>query len=522
MPSRLQDFALLLLGVLTPLLGQALFLGVPLFSSIMLELTGLAMGAAAVGAFVMGWLGDRGRIALLAVLAFYFLDTTVGGFGLLVSIEPGFFDAVDQGLPVREVIAVLGASAVIVVLFYLLWMIRAHAVPILSAVFAVTLFATFASYATGRGEARGQAAGAVPRSEAPLIVHLVLDGHSAPEALPRDFPGGDEVYDELRAFYRDFGFRLYGRVYSTSNLTKHSLTRMFNYDVGEPGTGDYLTDDGTITENRHFDELAERGYRIVVYQREEPDLCMHPAVAYCRGYDSRGGFRFAQELRADAESRAHDVLIALMLLSHPQSLFHTAADEILRDSTSTPVRAAQPFEALNVMHEVFEHVASAPPGTAIFAHLLVPHRPFALNRDCKASSAEPPVRRLAHEAYFEQTICIYRTLRKMFRRPDVIKALEGATVVIHGDHGSRIGYYDAPVDSSSDLYQLDHYATLFSIRGARQEPAYDLEVVSLQELFHRAMASREPLRAGNADGQGASRAAQALKKLPRAEGDRSP
>jgi hypothetical protein len=60
--------------------------------------------------------------------------------------------------------------------------------------------------------------------------------------------------------------------------------------------------------------------------------------------------------------------------------------------------------------------------------------------------------------------------------------LKDATVIIVGDHGSRISMsHVSETMSRQDL--LDNYATLFSIRAPSVEPGYDLRFVSSQRLF---------------------------------------
>jgi hypothetical protein len=105
------------------------------------------------------------------------------------------------------------------------------------------------------------------------------------------------------------------------------------------------------------------------------------------------------------------------------------------------------------------------------------------------------------------------SLRDMMGRPGVVKALDRATIVIHGDHGARI---DPPRESLADApdeYLLDHLATLFAVREPQSAPGYDLEVTSLQELFHRKLAPDRELRPSNAAAGGAGAVARALEHL---------
>jgi hypothetical protein len=62
----------------------------------------------------------------------------------------------------------------------------------------------------------------------PPIIHLVLDEQIGVEGLPADIAGGADLRDDLRRFYVDFGFALYGRAYSEFSQTWHSMIALLN------------------------------------------------------------------------------------------------------------------------------------------------------------------------------------------------------------------------------------------------------------------------------------------------------
>ncbi len=441
----LKHFALVLIGVMTPFVNQMLFVGMPVFSDIGLELLVASVLLAAIGALIMNLVGVGLRTLLLVILAFYFLDGAVGLKTIvsLIATSLGLSGAElgsGAGALATDAIGVATVAAILGALFWLFWRLRAHAVDMMLSCFGVALAATAASYMISSPSAGARPAfGGASSSDAPLILHLVLDGHIAPEALPREVAGAQAASQDLRQFYEDFGFRLYGRVYSTTDVTRQAVSRMLNYDLsGSIDDNPYL-DDKTIIKNQHFDELARRGYRIWVYQRKHPDLCQHPEVVYCHEYDSRGGFHFAQEARKHASSLPARLLTSVFILTNPRSVTHLVTHRILDKFTAVPISAASPYEALSTMARLFDDVANAPPGTAIVGHILLPHPPFALTEDCEiVAAADESSRRESYQAYFRQMRCVYMSLRDMMGRPGVATALDRATIVIHGDHGARI------------------------------------------------------------------------------------
>jgi len=122
-------------------------------------------------------------------------------------------------------------------------------------------------------------------------------------------------------------------------------------------------------------------------------------------------------------------------------------------------------------------------GELHFAHLLLPHYPYVLLPDCsfrppsewnarndadapQRTSNTPEGRDARYVQYLDQLECVYKDLDRLL---DAIpKELQGdAVVILHGDHGSRIGIVDPDANSaraltSSDL--TDAYSTLFAVR----------------------------------------------------------
>ena len=60
--------------------------------------------------------------------------------------------------------------------------------------------------------------------------------------------------------------------------------------------------------------------------------------------------------------------------------------------------------------------------------------------------------------------------------------LKDAIIVLMGDHGSRLSDgVPSKVAKRQDF--VDHYSTLFSVRRSDQQSAYDLRMISVQQLF---------------------------------------
>lgn len=132
--------------------------------------------------------------------------------------------------------------------------------------------------------------------------------------------------------------------------------------------------------------------------------------------------------------------------------------------------------------------ASAAPGTAIVAHAMLPHHPYALDADCRPVDrpladwieqdtpvADAATRQRHFAEYAAQMLCALRTVRAG------LAGLEGVKVVLHGDHGSRIiarmpGGGFAPLDPNLT-------GTMLAARAAGVAPGLSSEPGHLEQRF---------------------------------------
>ena len=88
--------------------------------------------------------------------------------------------------------------------------------------------------------------------------------------------------------------------------------------------------------------------------------------------------------------------------------------------------------------------------------------------------------------YFAQVGCLHSALRRFFEGLMEIGAFEDATIVVHGDHGSRIALI-APLTTApqplSDEDLADMYSVLYAVRSPSLAPGYREDLKSLQDLF---------------------------------------
>ncbi len=413
------------------------------------------------------------------------------------------------------------------------WVLRRHLGTIVGVTFAVIIATTLLlpgpRVPIGERLASGQrlASGERPAADLPPLVHIVLDEHIGIDGVPREVPGGAELRRELSAFYQRYGFTLFPRAFSRYAHTNNSLANMLNGTASDRD-GAFIETPGrelVLTENAWFRALEDRGYRIRVYQSDYMDFCRagEVALASCFVYPSNSISSLA-EAEIGAAAKARVVLSTYLMTSsfyegvrwfYIYRLRPRLARLILLPEWDWERDHVGTLAALPVLDRLAAEVARAPDGTAFFAHLLVPHDPYTFDAECRLkrdvgawlarhrvsppapvqNSAESRARRYA--LYFGQVRCVHRKLAALFEAMRQQGVFERATVVVQGDHGSRISLVDpAPENahrlSAGDL--VDNFSTLFAVRKPDLAPGVEegteTGMRSIQSLFAELLLDR--------------------------------
>lgn len=400
-----------------PVLQQAMLLGLsPIDRSVAgaLAVVGLLALLAALAA-----VGDRAAAVIQAVVLVLFVDATFGLRGMAEAAWPVDWHAVLSPMPL---LGLLVAGLVVGVQVF----VRIAGRP------AHILFATFYLASTAAtllsGALSAPSVSASTPSRRPVLLHLVLDSLQAPLAVTPDLTPSPALAEAAQALVAD-GFHIDALTYTPSHRTKISLGHLF---AG------------------YFDRLAGAGYRLEVFHRATPDLCSHPVVARCDTALSRLTRRVARDLLAQADA-ATATVTTLTMLTRPGSLINDAALVVLGRQAPSLRFVAQPLEAREIVERAMTRAAEAPPGTAILAHVMLPHHPYTLDADCRpverqsasewvveqdTPTIDPLIRQRHFASYAAQMQCALNTVRDAMRAH--LPALAQVVVIIHGDHGSRI------------------------------------------------------------------------------------
>jgi len=168
------------------------------------------------------------QIFLLASIVFIYIDTSFDGYKLTETIIP-FFTTLTrwQKFWFHSVFVSLSIS----VIGLLVWKLKDDAVNVLFVLFSVlfvsTLFISVQKpFDNWKRSDRNLITGSVAGSTEVIIV---FDGMIGVEGVDRSLPGGQELYVSIKDFHEKHGFRLFGKAFSRSSITRNSLPNTLNF-----------------------------------------------------------------------------------------------------------------------------------------------------------------------------------------------------------------------------------------------------------------------------------------------------
>jgi hypothetical protein len=461
-----------------------------------IDAAGLLIPALAVG-LGFGWAVHRSRrlarILLLGLLTLAFLD---------LQFDP------ESVLPVWIVVA--GTLLVG-------WALWEHYTRIVTlSLSAMLLSIPFRSSVAVRSWQQEETTRAASPSSLVPIVHIVLDEHAAPRAFPADVPEAVRARARVLEFYQRRGFLLYERAYSQYFWTHSSIPAMMTPTPlsGRPANVVELDAQRfVITDSDLFQREAGRGYRIHIVQTTFLDACsrLRELIVSCVTYPANS----LSSLRLLPLDAPHRILLEHGYFLSAESYFATSMRSKLWRLTSRNPSDDDPGNtiaqwqagrgdagmALLALSHLGERLRAGLHGSYHYVHVLSPHFPYELDRSCKAHrdftdrlgagwldglwGNTTASRKVRWALYAGQVECLYARLDSLLATIDSAAPPQGVMIVIHGDHGSRIGRnYPIPKHASElgsqDL--LDGFATLLAVRGPGITPGFDTSIVAIQTL----------------------------------------
>ena len=363
---------------------------------------------------------------------------------------------------------------------------------------------------------------AAGKSDAGPVIILILDSQIGANGLPRRAPEYAKSYAAMIQLNERWNFRMFPAAFSHYGHTQESLPSAVEFKELGRATG------GKIERNRVFEILKRKGYRLHVFEvdhlkfcnpgPDEPDACY---LYLASGLDGLKHFDLPVGLKSLVIAghwivTVHPFVLTRIVLQRglgfafgPKLMEMPLLGQGALYNRSGSLNSVATFEKLK------EDVRKNPKGTAFFAHLLIPHNPFLLDENCTPSSRaedwsdglrNPPTnearRQEVYARYLPQMRCTFKLLSDWFTELEKAGLLDKATIILFGDHGSRIGTYPSAAEverENTDMMLRDYFSALFAIRSPGIAPGLDPASKPIQTLLPEALESPEKLSIPNPD-----------------------
>lgn len=453
------------------------------------------------------------------------LRTIVFSLLLIVAFADAVFQFGTQGEGLRLGVGMIALGTAMLLAFVL----RRHINKIVIVIFLTMLVSTVGAvgFAAHGGEGVGRDDAEVGRAGLPVVVHLVLDEHIGLAGMTDDLPGAHRIRTLLSDFYVRNGFRLFARAFSPSVNTRDTLGSLFN--GGDATAGETFVarerDKYVMARNGYLDMWRERGYKRRVLQSSYLDFCRNADIPMGRcttylhdGYDVRGTSTMPLLDRVSLIAQMYASSISVVKLAR---LAERVMDDRLGkmglgwDDRNLWTDRVGPLAVATPLDGLIDEIAEGRPGGMYFAHLLMPHYPYVYDASCRVRT---PVsswlmraddawrntdegRRERYGQYFQQIECTVTKLQTLIDAMKKRGIYDTATIVVHGDHGSRITRFKPEpqaVDRMNVSDFMDGFSTLFACKAAGVAPGIDDAMLPLSALLALCTGAEEP-KSGAAD-----------------------
>lgn len=363
---------------------------------------------------------------------------------------------------------------------------------------AVMAFITMTVASLGIGQQKDTfydqtGAGKPGASQKLAIVHIILDEHIGIEGLSRRSRDA-QLRELVKSFYTKHGFRVFGGAYSDFYNTANSIPFTMNLGERHDAKGGFYA---AAKGNEYFQLLKTAGYRINVFQSEYIDYCS-ALVDLCTIYNSTyyGNIADTSLGATDKAILIGRKMVPGMVISAGTRAYMRLHDAGYRLPVPVPNTNLNPtaINAWAAFRRLEKELSDVQPGHLYFAHILLPHMPYALRPDCTLAPiaqwrervrTQPLAER--EDAYAKQLICTTRQIGAVLKAVDNTPAGRNAIVIIHGDHGSRISDFEPLAENIARIDDDDlvaGYSTLFAVRAPGIQPGYDPRHYRLVDLLH--------------------------------------
>lgn len=366
----------------------------------------------------------------------------------------------------------------------------------------------------------------VRQANLPRIIHLILDEHIGVEGIPTEIDAGQQLRERIVQFYKKYQFVLYGGAYSHYFYTKNSVSHLLNFSA-EADDAQFVDGDRTpykLRANSYFNRLFQKQYQLHVIGGGEIDYCADRSfvLATCSDYIKHAGGDFGRaiprltfSIREQVRIILDEYLCQFGLYQGVRKYYWRLRTKLISQGFSLPLWIwddtpiyPDAVNTMTIVPELWGRILGLSSGEFLFAHLIMPHFTYLYSNDCSTHQSLQNVmngnpgldrwrfnqgaantlqsRQERYRLYFQQMNCLYTKLDELFQRMEAAGIFENSIIILHGDHGARLGIHDPyiedlPILSREDY--LDAFSTLFAAKIPGRVGSYNTLIAPVEELL---------------------------------------
>jgi hypothetical protein len=427
----------------------------------------------------------------------------------------------------HDLYAWLSVTALAVICGLLVWKLRHNAPVVIAIAAALHIASTFGL--NGLGLSRTDRStmtqiAALAENEAndhsphlPPVLHLVMDEFTGLRGLPYEVPGARKLASDLESYYLQNGFYLASHAYSQYAGTYNTVPRLMNFSASDYRFEHLSSNKGrskwTVEVNKYFEILSDFGYELHIYQSAFINFCRprNVAVTSCSTYSHNSIGTIADKDIPIAQKTKFILTFFVYSSSRLVRQIRGAYNDNRKKlGANLPAwqsgqRRTGPMAVSRTVSQLKDALSQLRPGEVHFAHLLIPHNPFILNADCSPKTQDEEwlnalvtpdtgggldvvIRELQYRRYFGQVECTQLIIDRLFAAIRSSGQWERAIIIIHGDHGTRLGK-PANVPNLKTMSEddfRDTYSAFFAFKGGISHGILDARPMPLQFLLSQA------------------------------------
>lgn len=344
----------------------------------------------------------------------------------------------------------------------------------------------------------------------PPYIHIVLDEHIGIEGIPPDIDPNHEFANALKNKYIQNGFKVYGRAFSRYVWSRDSFSSFLNFNPIARPAEHYQK--GNITKNIIFETLSQRGYQLNIMQSSYMNLCheygnfvINSCITYKKTHPEPID-PSSISLKDRVLNIFHHYAISLPFGPKVKSIYETFRASPFGKAAGLQNRVVimdAPYSTYKAHDELTEFLRSAKKGNAYFVHLLLPHRPYLFDKQCrfrgsKGSYSIAGIKESFYKypQYLEQVKCGQLLVENLLHIITNNPATKDSTIVIHSDHGSRLQKKTSILkEQFADFTGEDFiqsFSTFFVVRGPEHQAGYDRRPLPLDYLLKNIVLDKIP------------------------------